>query len=178
MEESFEINNEKSTCPASGFSLFMTAFALVPQQLIDDENPDLWVNFLRPRVPRTQHIKAEAFPGNRLVCLYEAAASQEENQQHALCYLLHEAQGHAEKDYVVAVRMDDRLAVVCFRDGQLQLGNIYDAGTKEQTLYWILKIYEVIGLDKTAPIYIRCGDGTMRLLRTHLNANPIEDAQS
>lgn len=162
----------KSTGTTGGFSFGMSAFALVPEQLVDDENRDLWVNFLRDRIPHNQSIESEEFPDQHLLCLTENG----KDLPHAIPYLLHEAERHlsdGESDFVLGIRQDDHLALLCYQHGALQLGNIYEAGTKEQTLYWILKLYEVQRMSMRAPLYIRCGDGTHRLLNTHLNTIKI-----
>lgn len=161
--------NQESTCHAGGFPLLWTAFSLVPTALIEDENPDLWLNFLRERVPHDQVISSIVLEESKVVCLYESRGEQE----HVIPYLLTHACGREETDKMLAIREGDRLAIVCFQGNQLQLGNIYEASTKEQALYWILKIYEQLELDKSAPIFIQCGEGTRKLLLAHLNVQPI-----
>ena len=161
---------QESTCPAGGFPLLWTAFSLVPTALIEDENPDLWLNFLRDRVPHDQVISSIVFEEHKVVCLYESKGKQE----HAIPYLISRACAREEANKVFAIREGDRLGIVCFRENKLLLGNIFEASTKEQALYWILKIYEQLELDKSTPIYIRCGDGTRKLLLAHLDAQQLD----
>ena len=161
--------NQESTCLAGGFPLLWTAFSLVPEALIEDENPDLWLNFLRERVPHAQVISSVPFEPFHLVCLFESKQAR----QHVIPYILTRACERETSDGVFAIRETDRLALVCIQNGQLQLGNIYEASTKEQTLYWILKAYEVLHLSATTPITIQCGEGTRKLLSAHLNVLPF-----
>lgn len=162
--------NQESTCHAGGFPLLWTAFSLVPTALIEDENPDLWLNFLREKVPHDQVISSMVFEDCKVVCLYEA----NDDQEHVIPYLLTHACAHEEADKVLAVREGDRLGIVCIKENQLQLGNIFEASTKEQALYWILKAYEQLGLKQDTPIYIRCGEGTRKLLQAHLNTQSLD----
>lgn len=162
--------NQESTCTAGGFPLLWTAFSLVPTALIEDENPDLWLNFLRDRVPHDQVISSTVLEECKVVCLFETKGVQE----HVIPYLLTRACACEETDKVFAIREGDRLGVVCFSQNKLLLGNIYDASTKEQALYWILKIYEQLQLRSDVPIYIRCGESTRKLLLAHLNTLELE----
>lgn len=162
--------NQESTCYAGGFPLLWSAFALVPQALIEDENPDLWLNFLRERVPHDQVISSTTFEELGLVCLYEAKKERE----HVIPYILSRACAHEMTDNAVcAIRDSDKLAVVCFINGQLHLGNIYEATTKEQTLYWILKIYEVLQIPASVTLYLQCGEATRKLITSHLHVEPF-----
>lgn len=164
---------QESTCPqAGGFPLCYTAFSLVPAGLLEEENCDLWLNFMRERVPHDQHIGRYELTddgGKDIVCLYE----ERSGRSHVIPYLLSQNTGKDGKEKVLAIREADHLAVIVYKGGNLQMANIFEAGTKEQTLYWLLKIYEQLQLDPHAPIYIRCGEGTRKLLYAHLNTQPL-----
>ena len=162
--------NQESTCNAGGFHLLWNAFALVPQAFIEDENPDLWLNFLRERVPHDQVISAATFEELKLVCLYE----EKNEREHVIPYILSRACAREITDNAVwAIRENDKLAVVCFINGQLHLGNIYEATTKEQTLYWMLKIYEILQIPATVTLYLQCGEATRKLISSHLHVEPF-----
>ena len=166
MAQNAECMIQESTCRAGGFHLLWSAFALVPQALIEDENPDLWINFLREKIPHDQVISSTTFEELKLVCLYEAKADRE----HVIPYILSRACAREITDNAVwALRDSDRLAVVCFMNGQLHLGNIYEATTKEQARYWILKIYEVLQIPATVTLYLQCGEATRNLITSHLH---------
>lgn len=166
---------QESTCVAGGFPLLWTAFTLVPMALIEDENPDLWLNFLRERVPHDQSFCSIAFEEQHVVCLYETKRKQDSNafQNHVIPYLLTRACA-IDGNMVLAIREGDKLAIVAFKDEKLQIGNILEASTKEQALFWILKTYEQIQLPLETPIYIQCGEGTRRLLQSHLNTQSLD----
>lgn len=169
------MNTQESTCTAGGFPLLWSAFSLVPLALIEDETPDLWLNFLRERVPHDQAISSVTLEEDRLVCLYESKTQADgAAQEHVIPYILTRACEIEDADCALAIREGERLAIVCYKDAQLQLGNIFEASTKEQALYWILKTYEELGLTPTTPLYVRCGEGTRKLLSAHLNTRPLE----
>ncbi|MCQ2335434.1 MAG: DUF3822 family protein [Paludibacteraceae bacterium] len=167
--------------------MLTSAFSLIPQHLYQEENADLWLNFLRPRIPRTQRIVAQSFPEFELVCVYEdgisrhkhviptlltaasaASAGTETNMSHT-----QDNMGAEKTTALYALRQEDRLAVVCIIHGQLQLANIYEADTKEQALFWLLKIYDQFQLPHTTSLYIQCGDTTFRLLNAHIPTFPL-----
>jgi len=137
--------------------------------LIEDENPDLWLNFLRDRVPHDQAISSVAFEAYNAICLFEAKKPID----HVIPYLLTRACENDE-DKMVALREGDKIALVGIKDGLLQIGNIFEASTKEQALYWVLRTYELIQLDPQAPLYLRCGEGTRKLFQAHLNIVQID----
>lgn len=162
----------ESTChDASGFNFIWSAFSLVPEMLLDDESPDLWLNFLRERIPRNQLILSVPIPEQKCVCLVESRPNAECNN-HVIPFLIKEAIKH-EPNCLTALRQGDRLAVAVMQSGRLQLANIYDASTKEQTLYWLLSIYEQLQLDITTPLYVSCGVSTRRLLASHLQTHDL-----
>jgi len=167
-------SEKKTTCDAGGFSLLWTAFTLVPDMLLDDENVDLWLNFLRDRVPRDQHVAQVEIPAQRCACIYELSA-RSEAELHVIPFLIDRAEQltAVSPTLLTAIRLQDKLAVACLQDGRLQLANIYDSSTKEQTLYWILSIYEQLHLDASIPIYIRCGVSTRKLLFAHLETREL-----
>lgn len=166
-------NNQsiESTCSAGGFNFLWTAFSLVPVRLYDEETPDLWINFLRDRIPTDQKIRRVALPSQDCVCLIEEKRNAE-NLEHVVPYLIREAErlavNIADGTIVTAIRLNDRLAVAVLKNGKLQMANIFESSTKEQTLYWLLSAYEQIKLPHTTPLYIRCGTSTRKLMDAHL----------
>lgn len=162
-------NIQESTCNAGGFPLLWSAFSLVPEALIEDENPDLWLNFLRERVPHDQVISSVTFEDEGVVCLFEAKGAEE----HVIPYLLTRAGAIDAPDKLLAIREGERLAIACYKAGKLQLSNIYEATTKEQALYWILKAHEELSFSKQTPVHIRCGEGTRKLLSSHLEIQEL-----
>ena len=164
------IEANKPTSQAGGFALLWSAFSLVPKLMYDTENRDMWLNFLRRRIPRDQQVEVCDFPDFHCACLYE---TKQPERQHIICLLLQKASQHKLEAAIYAIRQADKLAVVCVRDGELQLANIYEAATKEQLLFWILNIYKQLQLPDTTPLYIQCGDGTRKLLFSHLDTREL-----
>lgn len=135
-----------------------------------EENSDLWLNFMRRRIPRDQHILSEPLAGQHCVCAYDDKAH---GKAHVIPYLIRLAESKNEPALVCCWRQADRAAIVCIADGKLQLANIYEAATKEQLLYWVLTIYEEHSLAHDVPLYVRCGDTTRKLLYAHVNTNEL-----
>lgn len=159
----------KSTGPdAGGFNFIWSVFSVVPEQLLNEENPDLWLNFLRERIPRDQQIAQDPIPEQRCVCLIETRPTTEQ-RSHVIPFLIRACVRTGLADVVTAIRQGDKLAVAVLKDGHLQLANIYDSSTKEQTLYWLLSIYEQFHLPTGTPLYIQCGVSTRKLMDAHLN---------
>ena len=163
-------DNSKPTSDGGGFALLWTPFVLVPEQLLDSDNHDLWLNFLRRRIPRDQKIAQRLFSQWRCACLYEV---KNDEQQHIIALVLQKAIEKELETVVCAVRQGERVALVCIKDGALQLGNIYEAATKEQLLFWVLTIYKQLQLPDSTPLYIQCGDGTRKLLYSHLDTREL-----
>lgn len=171
-DTSVQLQANESTCKsAGGFDFLWTPFALVPNKLLDEETPDLWLNFLRDRIPHDQIIRREKVAKQGCTCLYEFRPHTEE-LPHVVPFLVKECMRH-ESTCLAAIRQGDRLAVTVITDGKLQLANIYDSSTKEQTLYWILSICEQLALPQATPLYIRCGVSTRKLLNAHLETRDL-----
>lgn len=170
------ISSLESTCSAGGFNFLWTPFSLVPKQLLDEETPDLWLNFLRDRIPHDQQIARVDIPSQGCVCLVElkkgganTTTDSSTNDVHVIPFLINEAIRYANgKDSVMAIRQGERLAMAVIKGGRLQMANIFESSTKEQTLYWILSAYEQVGMAADTPLYIRCGASTRKLMDAHL----------
>lgn len=164
----------ESTCSnAGGFSFLWSAFSLVPLALMDEDHRDLWLNFMRDRIPHDQQMQQVEIASQGCVCLYEGRKGQED-RMHVIPYLIDECAKH-EATAVVAIRQGERLAAAAMKDGKLQMANIFESSTKEQTLYWILSIYEQLELPQETPLYIRCGASTHNLLNAHVETRGIEN---
>ena len=165
-----DIQTSKPTSTEGGFAILWTPFVLIPKQMADEENSDLWLNFLRRRIPRDQQQEVVECKAYSCICLYE---TRHAGQQHIIPTLLNKSTEKQLDTVVCAIRQNDKLAVVCIKEGKLQLANIYEAATKEQLLFWILNIYTQLQLPDTTPLYIQCGDGTRKLLYSHLNTQEL-----
>ena len=167
------VNNENTPLnPAltEGGVLLWTPFTLVPDIMLDENNNDLWLNFLRKKLPREQHILQRHFSEQQCTCLYE---QKNNNENHIIPHLIVKAEGKGVATLVCAYRQTDKVAIVCLKEGRLQLANIYEAGTKEQMLYWVLNIYEQMNLSVKTPLYAHCGESTRKLLYSHVETREL-----
>ncbi len=163
MAEIGHIEPVKPTSNQGGFDMLWTSFTLVPDNLYDEEQEDLWLNFLKRQIPRDQEIGKEQITSQHCVCLFEKRKNRD---SHIIPYLIRLASDKLQST-VCAIRQADKMAVAVIINSKLQLANIYEAGTKEQMLYWLLRIYEQLNIPKETPLYIQCGEGTKKLLNSH-----------
>lgn len=143
--------NTKSTGAAGGFFSTTPCFCLVPEALYREEDQDLWLNFLQENIDKEQHIIADRIEEAHCICLHQIQSRNDTptlpQKTHWIAWLIRKAYQGSESTELLFCHIQDRLLVVLVINGELQLGNVYDAPTQEDVLYYLLAICQQYELE-------------------------------
>lgn len=158
-----------------GLFSYTPHFCVVPEALYQEENQDLWLNFLEEHIDRNQVINADDIKEEKCVVLHEKESSGHE--EHCVALLMRKSQSITELDKVCAMVVEKMLCIVLYKNGRLQLANVFSIESIEDILYYLLNVGEQFSKNIRFPIYIANGELlTDKTLSTYLELHhlPLE----
>ncbi len=146
-----EISYKESICKqlADGFFSTTEHFCLVPEQLYQEENKDLWLNFGQETITKQQEINTQYLPQHACYFLWE----NEQNKPHIVPALLNAE--FPTTSHIISTLHQKQITIVLLLQGKIQVATTHPTQTKDDILYHLLNIYTQWKLDtNTLPTYL------------------------
>ncbi len=134
---------------ADGFFSTTEHFCLVPEQLYQEENKDLWLNFGQETITNQQEINTQYLPQHACYFVWE----NEYKKPHIVPTLL-ECE-YSTISHIISVVHQQQITIVLLLQGKLHVATTHPIETKDDILYHLLNIYTHWKLDtNTLPTYL------------------------
>lgn len=153
-----------------GLFSYTSHFCVVPEALYREEDQDLWLNFMEEHIDPKQEIAVLHIDDEHCYVLHEKTGEEE----HCVSWLMEQSRLLTEATKVVVAVFDEAIGVVAYKEGRMQLANVYAYKSAEDMLYYLLSISEEVLQDRQVPIYINDRAwASNKTLTDYLNIRPL-----